>query len=71
MSRPPDPAGPEGPPAPRITRSEFRRRGRAFGLEYDVGIRIMALSDPEVEISRPPLLPAAPRLALPDTGGGS
>lgn len=46
------------------TRHEFRRCGRVFGLEYDVGIRITELS-PEMEPSRPPLLPGPRRLALP------
>jgi hypothetical protein len=67
MSHPTGPEGPASPAGPSGIIREIRRRGRAFGLDYDVGIRIITLSDPEMEIARPPLLLGAPRLAL--TGG--
>lgn len=54
-SRPTDPTGPEALPTMPGTRREINKRGRAFGLEYRAGIRIMELPDPESEPPRPPL----------------
>jgi hypothetical protein len=49
MSHPTDPARPETSGSLQGTHHEFRRQGRAFGIEYDIGVRVLALSDPGVE----------------------
>lgn len=49
MSDPIDPARPAALESLRGSLHELRRRGRAFGIDYDVGIRVLALSDPEGE----------------------
>ena len=57
MSRPTDPAVPRIPSGdPR----EFRSRGRMLGFDYDLGVRIMPLFDPELEPPGAPLFPEAP-----------
>jgi hypothetical protein len=67
MSHPTDPTRSDASGIVHATHHEIRRRGRLFGLEYDVGIRVPELSDPEMEPSRPPLLPRPPRPVLPGT----
>jgi hypothetical protein len=65
MSYPTDPTGPGTPQNLPGTCHELHRRGRAFGLEYNLDIRIMALDDAVAEPVGPLLPPLARRLALP------
>ena len=66
-----DPAGPGTPQHLPGTRHELHRRGRAFGFEYDVGVRVTALDEGEMKPVRPLLPPEARRLALPGAAGES
>ena len=64
MPRATDPARPDDSGSGDGIRHEIRRRGRLFGLEYDVDIRVTELVDPEVERSRLPP-PGEPRRPTP------
>ena len=68
MSHPDGPLRPESPETLSDTPHELHRRGRAFGFEYDVGLRITTLTGAELESRRPPLRPEMLRLATPEPG---
>ena len=53
------------------TDHELRRRFRAFGLEYDVGVRISELAGEEMEPVSTLLLAGAQRLGGPGAGHGT
>lgn len=71
MSHPTNPIVPEAPARPSGSRYELHKRGRAFGFEYDLDLRILTLSDPEMEPSISPLLPEVRRLVLPGTASST